>query len=122
MTSKPIDQPPLIPAPDDHREWDKWRHSLEQWRTDARRELKYSEGTYAKPEFAWMQKCFAFGKVMLFDREFIDPAKGFRVHEWLDQMDKEFGGLDALALWQAYPRIGVDSRNQYDHYREVPGG
>lgn len=70
-----------------------------------------------------MQRCFAFGKVMLFDRQFYDPKKGeFRVEEWLDQQDRDFGGFDALALWQAYPRIGVDRRNQFDHYREVPRG
>lgn len=117
------DQPPVIPAPDDPGAWQAWREGLTRWRDEARKALAYDGSTYAKPEFAWMQNCFAFGKVMIFDRQFLDPHKGdFLVERWLDWMDRDFGGIDALILWQAYPRIGVDRRNQFDHYREVPGG
>ena len=33
-----------------------------------------------------------------------------------------FNGYDALVLWHAYPRIGFDDRNQFDFYRDMPGG
>jgi hypothetical protein len=80
-------------------------------------------GTYEKPEFAWMQDCYAFAKVMMFDREWVNPKSGqFKVESWIDSFCKEFGGLDALALWQAYPRIGIDQRNQFDHYRDLADG
>ena len=115
------DQPHLIPAPDDPHSWPEWREGLSRWRDEARK--GFDDSAYAKPEFAWMQNCFAFAKVMMFDRQFVDPHRGeFKVEEWLDAMDRDFGGIDALILWQAYPRIGVDRRNQFDHYREVPGG
>ncbi|MBC8063663.1 MAG: SUMF1/EgtB/PvdO family nonheme iron enzyme [Chlorobia bacterium] len=118
-----MDQPPLIPAPTNPDEWKQWVDGLKKDREESRIRLAYKAENYLKPEFEWMQKCFAFGKVMLFDRQFYNPAKGeFIVEEWLDQQERDFGGLDALALWQAYPRIGIDRRNQYDHYREVPGG
>ena len=29
---------------------------------------------------------------------------------------------DAVVIWQAYPNIGFDERNQFDFYRDLPGG
>ncbi len=119
-----MDNPaPLIQAPSDPTSWDAWRQDLVNWRDDTRKALKYDPSPYEMPEFAWARTAFAMGKVMLFDRQFFDPDRNeFTVEPWVEMMRAEFGGLDALALWQAYPRIGIDSKNQFDHYRLVPGG
>jgi sulfatase modifying factor 1 len=114
---------PLIKAPDGPARWEAWRKELTAWREAEQKKLNYDASPYRRPEFAWAQTAFAMGKVMLFDRQFFDPATNeFKVESWVEMMRAEFGGLDALALWQAYPRIGIDSKNQFDHYRLVPGG
>jgi formylglycine-generating enzyme len=60
---------------------------------------------------------------MLWDEKFYDPESGvFLVDSYLDEAELSFGGYDVLVLWHAYPRIGFDERNQFDFYRDIPGG
>jgi formylglycine-generating enzyme required for sulfatase activity len=60
---------------------------------------------------------------MMFDRMFYDPVRSrYTVDSFLDEGVGRFGGYDAVVLWHAYPRIGFDDRNQFDFYRDMPGG
>ncbi|RYG26720.1 hypothetical protein EON82_02155 [bacterium] len=109
--------PPLIPAPEDPAEWQAWREGLDAWR----RGLTLDRSLYDKPESSWAGRTFVCGMAMLFDREFYDERTSrFIVETYLARMKRDFGGLDALVLWQAYPRIGIDDLNQFDHYRLAP--
>jgi formylglycine-generating enzyme required for sulfatase activity len=122
------DEPPdfdaaLIHAPDDPQRWPAFRTALARWREEARRRLKYDDSLYGSREFTWTQRCYACGFLMLCDEAFYDPCAGrYRVDGFLDEAEREFGGLDAIILWHAYPRIGLDDRNQFDFYRDSPGG
>ena len=60
---------------------------------------------------------------MVWDEQFYDYRSGrYTVDDFLNEGEREFGGYDSIVLWQAYPRIGVDERNQFDFYRDLPGG
>ena len=114
---------PLIPAPEDPADWPAFRQQLAAWRDATRRQLAYRDALYRRPEFDWVPSCFSCGFLMMCDETFYDPAAGrYRVAEYLDHGRREFGGCDAIVLWHAYPRIGVDDRNQFDFYRDMPGG
>ena len=114
---------PLIAAPRDPAAWPEFRKRLAAWREEKRRSLNYSAALYQRPEFAWVKRCFACCFLMLGDELFFDPARGgFRVKAFLESGGREFGGFDAVVLWHAYPRIGFDERNQFDFYRDLPGG
>ena len=118
-----LDDEVLIPAPDDPAAWEQWRAELTAWRSDIRARLGYDDRLYQGPEFAWTTSCFSCAFVMLCDETFYDHQQD----KWLldsfhEHGRQEFGGYDALVLWHAYPRIGFDDRNQFDFYRDLPGG
>jgi len=73
---------------------------------------------------AWpMTGVFTCHFSFLYDHSLIDPQTGqYRLKEFLADGRREFGGYDALILWQAYPRLGFDDRSQFDVYQDLPGG
>jgi formylglycine-generating enzyme required for sulfatase activity len=113
----------IIPAPRDPADWPAIRAKLYEWRRETRRRLTYDDTLYSKPEFAWAASSFACCFVMVCDETFYDPIHGvYTVDSFLNHGQREFGGYDSLVLWHAYPRVGADDRNQFDFYRDMPGG
>ena len=88
---------------------------------DLRRRIRAAVGPLVRPEA--VQRAFVETKAFLYDLTLYDPhARTWRIDEFLDRGEREFGGYDQVILWQSYPRLGVDERNQFDHYRDLPGG
>jgi formylglycine-generating enzyme len=112
----------LCRPPPDPTARDDWRNRLEQWRRHAHRSLGYEGLLYSSAQYAWAQRCFSCGMVMLWDQALAVRGRGMlSAVDFLGQAEAHFGGLDALVLWHAYPRIGFDERDQFDFYRQLPG-
>jgi len=60
---------------------------------------------------------------VMHNQAFYDHHEGrYRLDEFLDDGEREFGGYDTVILWQSFPQLGIDDRNQFDFYRDMPGG
>lgn len=78
---------------------------------------------YDREDLKWLATSFSYHFTFLYDLSFYDPQSGqYTIDKFLADGEREFGGYDAVLLWQAYPRIGFDERNQFDFYRDMPGG
>ena len=114
---------PLIHAPSDRKLWPEWRRQLAAWRNVAQRTLSYDDALYRREDLRWAARCFSCGFVMMCDEQFYDRSAGrYAIVSFLENGRRRFGGYDAIVLWHAYPRIGFDDRNQFDFYRDMPGG
>jgi hypothetical protein len=117
-----LDEAKIFAAPDDPADRPAWRAKLHAWREDARARHGYTGAAYARPGAAWVATCYSVAQVWLWDEllySFDDHR--FTPDRFLEDVRDRFGGLDAVVLWHAYPVIGLDDRNQWDFYREVPG-
>jgi formylglycine-generating enzyme required for sulfatase activity len=113
----------IIPAPDDPAEWSEFRAALVQWRRETLARLNYSDALYRRKEFGWASANYCCCFLMACDETLYNRQTGrYTVEALLDRGKREFGGYDSVVLWHAYPRIGVDERNQFDFYRDLPGG
>jgi formylglycine-generating enzyme len=114
-----LDEAKIFAAPDDPARWPAWRAALERWRREARCRIGYSDAAY--DAVRWTAGCYAVALVWLWDEALYDHEAGrFTPDEFLDAAQRDFGSFDGVVLWHAYPVIGLDERNQFDYYRDVP--
>ncbi len=110
-------------APDDPEQWPEFRAALAQWRAQTKSQLNYHDDLYQRADFAWSAANYSCCFLMVCDERFCDGRAGrYLVDAFLDHGEREFGGYDSVVLWHAYPRLGIDERNQFDFYRDLPGG
>jgi formylglycine-generating enzyme required for sulfatase activity len=103
-----------------HREW---LNDVTHWRMERRIRIGYDPARYQLPAFQWAQSSFMQPQMMVHDRYFYDPVTGkYTVDRYLDDLDKRYGGIDAVLIWSTYPNMGIDDRNQLDMVRSMPGG
>jgi len=100
-----------------------WLMDVEHWRAERLIRIGYDGARYDLPALKWAQSSFIQPQMMVQDRYFYDPASGnYTVDRYLDDLEKRYGGIDAVLAWPTYPNMGIDDRNQQDMVRSMPGG
>lgn len=122
-SAKPVMNKYFIEAPASGQDRDEWLSKIKKFRLSSRAANSLDGKLYEREDLRWVTRgftcCFAF----MYDRSFYNPDKGqFTIESFLDDGLSQFGGYDMVLLWQGYPRLGVDQRNQFDFYRDMPGG
>jgi formylglycine-generating enzyme required for sulfatase activity len=104
-------------------EHDTWLADIQHWRDERRIRIGYDGSRYDLPALKWTQSSFFQPQMMVEDRYFYDPvAHQYTVDRYLDDVEKRYGGIDAVLIWPTYPNMGIDNRNQHDMIRSMPGG
>jgi formylglycine-generating enzyme required for sulfatase activity len=104
-------------------EHDTWLADITHWRMERRIRVGYDGARYDLPALKWTQSSFMQPQMMVQDRYFYDPVAGkYTVDRYLDDLEKRYGGIDAVLIWPTYPNMGIDNRNQHDMIRSMPGG
>ena len=113
-------QPAKICSPSESAEW---LSDVRHWRMERKIRAGYFDSEYQRPELKWAQSSFIQPQMMIHDRYFFDRAKlSYTVDRYLDDLEVRYGGIDSVLVWHTYSNIGIDSRNQYDLFRDLPGG
>jgi formylglycine-generating enzyme required for sulfatase activity len=112
-----------LPGPEKSADFPEWLADLKHWRAERRIRIGYDGSEYARPELHWAQSSFIQPLMMIHERYFYDPLAGkYTVDRYLGDLESRYGGIDSVLIWQSYPNIGIDDRNQYDMVRDMPGG
>jgi formylglycine-generating enzyme required for sulfatase activity len=107
-------------APNAH---ERWLKDLDHWRSERRIRTAYDSSRYELPAFQWTQSSFIQPQMMVQDLYFYDRVQGkYTVDRYLDDLDRRYGGIDAVLVWATYPNMGIDDRNQLQMVESMPGG
>ena len=114
------DEAKIFAGPANLAQREEWRAKLAAWRLDAAQRINYDDQAYRNEAIAGRPNYNA-ALIWLWDELLFDfENQIFTPVKLLADADR-FGGFDDIILWHAYPVIGIDSRNQFDFYNQVPG-
>lgn len=83
----------------------------------------FDDSLLQREDQKWFRSCYAVNLMMNWDRRYYDYTDGeFHVGEHLAKMKKLMGGYDVYSIWPTWPALGMDQRNQWDMFRDLPGG
>ena len=92
---------------------ERWLYSLES----------FEDSLYRRQDLQWIRHDYVIGLQMAWDQRFYDAMKRrFTLEGFLAEGDSLFGGYDVYGLWPTWPRLGLDERNQWDLFADLPGG
>ncbi len=78
---------------------------------------------FERPDLHWIRRAYVMHLMMSWDKAFYDPDKGgYQLGAFLDRGKPLYGGDDVIGLWPTWPTLGLDARNQFDLFRDLPGG
>lgn len=84
---------------------------------------KFDNSMFKRNDLAWIKDSYLIILQMAWDREFFDRLTGkYTYAEVLKNGIDLFGKIDVYGIWPTWPRLGLDQRNQWDLYRDLPGG
>ena len=85
--------------------------------------VKFDNSLYERSDLAWIRESYLMILQMAWDREFYDRQTGqYTYPVFLKKGIEYFGNIDVYGIWPTWPRLGLDKRNQWDMYRDLPGG
>ena len=123
LTEPPPPSEVFFSGPATSSEQPAWLEGLKTWRNDRRTLLRYDPSQYERSDLEWTQHIFSQVQLLIWDRSFYDPDKGeYTVDRFLAETESRIGPIDAVLIWQVYPNLGVDDRNQFDLLRDMPKG
>ncbi len=84
---------------------------------------EFDNTLYERSDLAWIKESYLIILQMAWDREFFDRFTGsYTFPDLIRNGMEQFGFIDVYGIWPTWPRLGLDRRNQWDMYGDLPGG
>ena len=102
-----------------------WQHGLRKCFQEKKLYdlIDFDRSLYQRQDLRWIRSAYVMHLMMAWDKDFYDIRTGkFNWKEFSQKGKALYGGDDVICLWPTWPTLGIDQRNQFDLYRDLPGG
>ena len=83
----------------------------------------FDNSLFERKDLEWIRHAYAMHLIMAWDHAFYDQQNGgYRLSSFIQESKRLYGGNDVIGIWQNWPTLGLDQRNQWDLLRDLPGG
>lgn len=83
----------------------------------------FDNSLFERKDLQWVRHAYVSHIMMNWDKDYYDALdKQFHLADFLAKGKKLFGGDDFICLWPTWPTLGLDQRNQFDLFNDLPGG
>ena len=83
----------------------------------------FDDTLYKRYDLSWIRNAYLIILQFAWDHNFYDQQNGgYQFKDFIQEGKKWFGKYDVYGLWPTWPTLGVDQRNQWDLYKDLPGG
>jgi len=98
-----------------------WHKAYEWFKNRIRSNFDFTY--YKKPGYERYRKHFLAYHSFIYNHMIYDPEENrFLPEQFLNKAKREFDGFDQFWFWHSYPRVGVDPRDQFDLFEDLPNG
>lgn len=82
----------------------------------------FNDEMYRRTDLSWIRHSYMMHLIMAWDDKLYDRKKNrYKIEPFLQKANQEYGGDDVIGIWPTWPALGLDQRNQWDMYRDLPG-
>ncbi|MBC7851731.1 MAG: SUMF1/EgtB/PvdO family nonheme iron enzyme, partial [Chitinophagaceae bacterium] len=83
----------------------------------------FNNALFERSDLAWMRHSYVMHLMQAWDKSFYDSdKKKYVLNDFVSRGKKLYGGDDVIGIWPTWPSLGLDQRNQFDLFRDLPGG
>ena len=84
---------------------------------------KFDNSLFERKDLKWIRDKYIMTLQGAWDHRFYERSSAkYNFFQFLEEGKKLFGGYDVFCIWPTWPRLGVDQRNQWDLYEDLPFG
>ncbi len=83
---------------------------------------EFDNTLFEREDLKWVRHAYVSHLMQAWDNRLFDEADGkYHLEDFLKQGRSWYGGDDFTGIWPTWPTLGIDQRNQWDLFRDLPG-